>query len=605
MSALISTYESLKHKLKNLTGFPLRLSTQDENRYRTQFLHDDAFQTSLGMIFFLVLVLPSFFNDYQFLGFSTTFYLMVTLRLASLAASILFIIFIRKVKNYIIYDRLLAVWQVLSLFVVLCINLTRPPDYYMFVAVDITIISTIYIVCRSRFFTQVVQALTFTAIDLSIVIITKDVPLPSLRAIIAGYILANGLGMSALWLLITARRREFLSHEQETLALKENQRLEEERNRQSRLESVGVLAGGIAHDFNNVLTGVIGNLELANEALASHNHNEARLRLVEAARASEHGKMLSKQLLTFAKGGVPAIQTVALPEVIREAVAFSLHGSTVTADINLCDGLWPVEADKSQISQVISNLVINARQAMPGGGLIKISARNITRGGQGEARGAKFVLVQVEDSGEGITPENLEHIFDPFFTTKESGYGLGLPVAYSIVKKHGGFIEAQSIGGAGTFFYVYLPASEKTPVKAETIPESTAQPGSGRILVMDDDEVIRRLFLKGIQQAGYTVDSASDGIEAVALYKKARESGQPYDAVVLDLTVPGGMGGQDVVKELYKVDPNVTAIASSGYSDNPVLSDYKRYGFRSALAKPYAISTLLTVLSKSLGESNG
>jgi CheY-like chemotaxis protein len=279
-----------------------------------------------------------------------------------------------------------------------------------------------------------------------------------------------------------------------------------------------------------------------------------------------------------------------------------LRGSNVTAEISLADSLWPVETDKGQISQVVSNLVINARQAMSSGGVVKISARNITRGGEGEARGVKFVLVQVEDSGPGIAEENLDRIFDPFFNSRESGCGLSLPVAYSIVKKHGGFIEVQSIVGAGTFFYVYLPASEKTPAPVEAPSTTPPHPGSGRVLLMDDDEVIRKLLLRGVRQAGYTADSTGNGAEAVALYRQAFEVGDPYIAVVLDLTVPGGMGGQEAVKELQKLDPQVTAIASSGYSDNPVLANYKAYGFRSALAKPYTVSTLLSALDEAIHE---
>ena len=596
---------TLRQRLNKLIPPLPHLSPEEEAKYRARFLKVDATQTSLGMFFFVLLVFPSFFNDYQFFGFSTTFYLLLALRMVVIVCSILFIIFIRRIKDYTLYDKVIVIWQVLSIFVVLSVNLTRPPDYYMFVAIDISIISTVYIVFRSRFITQVAQALAFTAADLSIILIAKDMTAPSLRAIIAGYILANCLGMTALWMLNAARRREFLSQEQEEAVLKENQRLEAEKFKQSRLESIGAMAGGIAHDFNNVLTGVIGNIDLTSEALNAHNHNEAHLRLKDAMRAAEHGKNLSRQLLTFAKGGAPDMKVIALPELIREAAAFSLQGSNVTSEIVLAEGLWPVEADAGQISQVLSNLIINARQTMTDGGTVKVSARNITRGGKGEARGFKFVLVQVEDSGPGIPAENLDRIFDPFFTTKESGHGLGLPVAYSIVKKHGGFIEVQSIVGAGTFFYVYLPASEKTPVPAETCSVVPLRPRKGRILLMDDDEAIRKLMLTGVQQAGYVADVAVNGREALALYHKALKSGQPYDAVVLDLTVPGGMGGKEAFLKLQKLNPDVAAVASSGYSDDPILADYAEYGFKNALTKPYTISTLLSMLDKTLRENRG
>jgi signal transduction histidine kinase/ActR/RegA family two-component response regulator len=552
------------------------------------------------MLFFLLLVVPSFANDYQFFGLSSSFYLFLAIRIIIIACSIAFIIFIRKIKNYQLYDRIVLLWQMVSIITVLFINLSRPADYYMFAAVDISIISTMYIVFRSRFAIQATLASAFTIADLSIILLTKEPSAPALRAIIAGYILANCLGMTALWMLNISRFREFLSHEQETAALKENQRLEAEKYKQSRMEAVGTLAGGIAHDFNNVLTGIIGNIDMATEALDADNVEEVRGRLKDAMHASEQGKNLSRQMLDFARENAPDMKTLDLHELIREATNFSLHGSNIKSEISLNEDLWPVEADKNQMYQVISNLVINARQAMPKGGIIKISAHNISRGNTGATGEDKFVLLEIEDNGPGIPPDKLERIFDPFFTTKEGGYGMGLPVAYSIVKKHGGFIEAQSIMGAGTFFYVYLPASDKKPQPVNKVAEEPLKKGSGHILIMDDEEAIKRLLVQGLKKAGYEVEAASNGNEALILYHKAIGSGKPYDAAILDLTVPGSMGGIETLKELQKLNPDIIAIASSGYSDDPVMSNHKKYGFSGALIKPYTIPELLSRLNKTL-----
>jgi signal transduction histidine kinase/CheY-like chemotaxis protein len=563
----------------------------------------DAMQTSLGMLFFLLLVVPSFANDYHFFGSSTLFYLFLGLRIIIILCSIIFIVFIRRVKTPALYDRIVALWQLISMIVVLAINLSRPADYYMFAAVDISIISTMYIVFRSRFAIQATLASTFTIADLSIILLTKDLTDPALRAIVAGYILANCLGMTALWMLNISRRHEFLSREQETAALKEKQRLEAEKYRQSRLESIGSLAGGIAHDFNNVLTGIIGNIDMADEALDAHNNDEVKHRLKDAMHASEQGKNLSNQILNFARGSTPDMKTIAQQELIREATEFSLHGSNVKSQISLTEDLWPVEADKNQISQVISNLVINARQSMPGGGIVKISARNITRGSVGENQEVRFVMLEIEDNGPGIPTDKLNRIFDPFFTTREGGYGMGLPVAYSIVKKHGGFIEAQSIMGAGCLFYVYLPASDKKPQPVIEAPKESSKPGGGYILLMDDEKSIRELLLRRLEKAGYTAEAAGTGDEAVAMYRRAMDSGRLYDAVVLDLTIPGGMGGLKTIKELQKLNPRVIAIASSGYSDDPIMSSYRQYGFSGILVKPYTISVLLSPLEKALLEN--
>jgi signal transduction histidine kinase/CheY-like chemotaxis protein len=582
-----------------------RFSPKDEERYRAEFLQIDELQAGMGMAVFLVAFVISAVNDYAFLGLSTRFYLLEALRFVAVISSIFFIIFVRRVKGHVQFDRIVIGWQILGLLTVVLINLSRPPDYSMFVVADVIVVAALYIVFRSHFIFQTLLALALTAADLSIIILTKHLPHPELRAIVASYILANGLGITVLWLINIARRREFLARDQEAASLKETHRLEVEKFKQSRLESIGVLAGGIAHDFNNALTGIIGNIDLASSALCEDKQEEAGQRLKDALSASERAKNMSMQLLTFAKGGVPEMKTVSLPELIKETITFSLQGSNIAPKINIGENLWPVEGDSGQLSQVFSNLLINARQAMNAGGRIKISASNVDPGAAVGTRAGKFVLIQVEDNGPGIPGENLDHIFDPFFTTKESGHGLGLAVADSIVKKHGGFIEVQSRVGAGTRFDVYLPASDRTPEKTKNRRPAASYRRSGRILVMDDDEVIRKLVMHSVQLAGYTVSAAADGAGAVDIYRKGMENGEPYDAVILDLTVPGGMGGKEAITELKKLDPNVRAIASSGYSDDAVMANFRQFGFKESLPKPYSISALLSVLEKAAPGEKG
>jgi CheY-like chemotaxis protein len=306
-------------------------------------------------------------------------------------------------------------------------------------------------------------------------------------------------------------------------------------------------------------------------------------------------------LLTFSKGGAPVKKAVSLEEIIKDSSGFALRGSRVRAVVNLADGLWPVEADEGQIGQGVNNIVINAVHAMPEGGVIRISAENVILGedsgipvDQGD-----YVKVTFSDQGIGIPAEFLPKIFDPYFTTKQKGSGLGLAVTYSIIKNHGGHISVESELGKGTTFFVYLPAS-RTSVVEKTYEKDIPVSGKERVLIMDDEDMLREVAGMMLEELGYEVDFARDGEEAIQCYKKALESFHPFDAVIMDLTVPGGKGGKETIKELLKIAPEVKAIVSSGYSHDPVMSNFKEYGFSDVISKPYKCSELLNVLRRVL-----
>lgn len=382
----------------------------------------------------------------------------------------------------------------------------------------------------------------------------------------------------------------------------ERARLEAELLRSSKLEAVGILAGGIAHDFNNILTVVMGNVTLA--MLDSEVMEAAGRWLSEAERGVMRARDLTQQLLTFAKGGDPVRKAVQLPEVVREAAEFALHGSKVRCEFSIEPNTWPANVDKGQIGQVVQNLVINAVQAMPEGGVIRTTIRNepVAVGSPLPLQKGSYLRLSIADSGIGIRPEHLSRIFDPYFTTKQSGSGLGLATVYSIVRKHQGHVEVESELGRGTTFHIWLPAApESQPVKEET-PEKVA-PLTGRVLFMDDEETIRTLAVSLLSRLGLDVTAVADGAEAVRAYTDARENGAPYRLVIMDLTVPGGMGGREAMERLLKIDANVKAIVSSGYSSDPVLSNYRAHGFRGMVPKPYRFSDLARTIRSVLTET--
>ncbi|MEA3187636.1 MAG: hypothetical protein QOD99_1466, partial [Chthoniobacter sp.] len=373
----------------------------------------------------------------------------------------------------------------------------------------------------------------------------------------------------------------------------EKEHLEAERRKAEKLESLGVAAGGIAHDFNNLLTAIIGNLSLSLVGIQAGE--ELHDRLSTAKKASLRAQELAQQLLTFAKGGAPIKKTASVGQLINDTVSFSLRGSNIRGDFALPDNLWPVEIDAGQISQVVNNLTINAEQAMPAGGTLRVRCENFALIEESAAlaplRPGKYVKLTISDEGIGIPEEYLKKIFDPYFTTKPKGSGLGLATSYSIVKNHEGLITVESKVGAGSTFSVYLPATDKE-IPFDRAKKAEPAQGKGRILVLDDEEAICDIVTCALTPLGYQVTDAQDALTAIRLYKEALERGEKFDAVISDLTIPGGMGGADALKKLIEIDPSVKAIVSSGYATDPVMSRYKEYGFCACIAKPYEISDL-------------
>ena len=383
------------------------------------------------------------------------------------------------------------------------------------------------------------------------------------------------------------------------LAWRQQQRAEEELARFQRVESLAVLAGGIAHDFNNLLTGIVGNISLAREAAAPGS--AAGEALADAEAASMRARGLTHQLLTFARGGAPVKKRVDLSPLVAEAARFAAHGAGTALQFETAPGL-EVEADAGQVGQVVQNLVLNGIQAMPveGDAPGQDRARDARRRRPSRLAPGPWALVSVVDSGPGIPAEVLPRIFDPFFTTKSSGKGLGLAICHSIVVKHEGHVEVSSAPRGGATFRVWLPAVNESGVTAQPdAPALVPVPAiPQRILVMDDEAVVRRLVARMLEPLGYDVVVARDGEEAVAHYSDARAAGRPFAAVLIDLTIPGGMGGLEALGRLRQLDPAVVAIVSSGYSNDPVLARWAEHGFRAALAKPYVAAELRETLRR-------
>jgi two-component system, cell cycle sensor histidine kinase and response regulator CckA len=369
---------------------------------------------------------------------------------------------------------------------------------------------------------------------------------------------------------------------------------EREQLKVEKLESLGVLAGGIAHDFNNLLTAIMGNLSFA-QLFLEPAHKSYRP-LAEAEKASVRAKELSQQLLTFARGGEPVKTLVPVGHLVQETVSLLLHGSNVKASLAIPDGLHGIVADEGQLSQAFGNLILNAAQAMPGGGLLRVTAANEYLGGQNawSLAPGSYLRLDFADQGCGIPGEDLGRIFDPYFTTKLTGKGLGLASVHSIICRHGGHIGADSVPGQGTTFTIYLPSTGESyrPEWGAQAARPEQGGAAGTILVMDDEQIIRDMAYNMLEFLGYRAECCEGGAEAIERYRAARASGAPYRAVIMDLTIPGGVGGREAARQILEFDPRACLIVSSGYSNDPVLADYGSYGFSGAVAKPYQMEEL-------------
>lgn len=393
------------------------------------------------------------------------------------------------------------------------------------------------------------------------------------------------------------------------------QRLEE-MTRMAKLESLGTLAGGIAHDFNNLLTIILGNIEIAEWDMPPETPSAKALKIAREGCLS--ATALTGQFITFSKGGAPKMKVSAIEKFLRDTVHLFLSGSNVNCAYDISENLVSVEMDEQQMRQVTQNLIQNAIEAMPEGGSIQVRAENMTLT-ENEQRPVpempegRYVKLEFQDEGNGIPEEDKIKVFDPYFSTKsrgaQKGMGLGLTTALSIVRKHGGFMRLESKVNSGTTVSIYLPAVHHYEKEVAVVPETSFLKGTAlskypKILVMDDEKMLRELAEKMLRRIGYRVETAGNGKEAVEMYQTALESADPFDLVMLDLTVKGGPGGKEAIKELLRLNPDVKAIVCSGYGDHPVMSNYKEYGFRSALAKPFSKASLEETLKTVLGRDN-
>lgn len=372
---------------------------------------------------------------------------------------------------------------------------------------------------------------------------------------------------------------------------------EKEQHKIEKIESLGILAGGIAHDFNNILSGIMANVSFA-QVLVDPKH-AAYKHLQQAEKASKRAAELSTRLLTFAKGGEPNKKVVSLQQLIQETGCLMLIGSNVRLVLNSPDKVQAIKADEGQISQVLTNMIINATQAMPDGGTLNITTTNIILPESnpfGLSTGA-YVKMTLKDEGCGISPEHTVKIFDPYFTTKKAGTGLGLASAYSIIHRHDGHITVDSVVGKGTVFTIYLPVidSPSTDHLIGTAPRKIFH-HVGNILVMDDEEMILDVAKTILVHLGYNAATSTNGEETIELYKASVKSGTPFKAVIMDLTIPGGLGGKQVAERILNLYPLACLIVSSGYSNDPIMANYKEYGFSAAITKPYSMKDFEQVL---------
>ncbi|MGB3225262.1 MAG: ATP-binding protein [Desulforhopalus sp.] len=390
-----------------------------------------------------------------------------------------------------------------------------------------------------------------------------------------------------------------------TRDITELKKFEYEKLKFEKLESLGVFARGIAHDFNNILTGIMGNISFAKVFLDT-THKSSKL-LTEAERAAVRAGELAQQLLTFARGGQPIKHAVSLKQLVNEALSLVLRGSNVRGVVDIPDSIHALEADEGQLTQVFHNIIINATQAMPGGGVLTVSARNelLNEKNAFSLPPGPYLQLTFIDQGCGIPADALKKIFDPYFTTKSTGTGLGLSSAHSIVHRHGGHIQAASTIGKGTTFTIHLPSigSASAHYQEETSGKPAGEHTGGAILVMDDEEMIIEVASSMLAYLGYNVTTCSNGEETIDCYKASIESDTPFLAVIMDLTIPGGFGGKQAAEQILSQFPNACLIVSSGYSNDPIMSNYRDYGFSGAIAKPYNIQKFKEVLGCVIGNA--
>jgi PAS domain S-box-containing protein len=381
------------------------------------------------------------------------------------------------------------------------------------------------------------------------------------------------------------------------------QKSEAELLKESKLESVGLLAGGIAHDFNNILQGILGNLSLAR--MNAHSIEKMLERVERVEKSAMRAKDLTQQLVMFARGGAPIRKPVQITGLVKDATTFALHGSNVTCEFSLATDAWLVDVDEGQFRQVINNIALNAVQAMAEGGKIEVRVENVElmTGHLPPLKEGKYVKISIRDYGTGIRPEHLQRVFDPYFTTRPGARGLGLASAYSVVRKHDGQIKVESEISKGTTFQIYLPASARAAEAPARESEQKRFFGRGRVLIMDDEVDILTLAGEMLKVMGYEVETAKDGTEALEKYAVAANGGHPFSVVIMDLTIPEGMGGKEAIRRLKALDPQVKAIVSSGYSYDPVMANFQEHGFSGVIPKPYVMDELGRVLAEVEGKN--
>jgi PAS domain S-box-containing protein len=377
----------------------------------------------------------------------------------------------------------------------------------------------------------------------------------------------------------------------------ERLKLEQQMQQTQKLESLGILAGGIAHDFNNLMGGIFGYIDLANE---ESDNRKVTMYLSKAMNTIDRARGLTAQLLTFAKGGAPVQKITPLFPFVQETANFALCGSNVSCCFDIAENLLSCNIDKNQISQIIDNIVINAQQAMPGGGAITISAKNIVLEIHEHFTLAPgdYVKISISDSGIGIPKEIVPRIFDPFYSTKTKGHGLGLTTCYSIINRHGGAIDVESEQGKGSTFHIYLPASKKSGIV--NAPSVVRHTGSGTIIVMDDEEVMRDSIRKMLEKLGYSVECKNNGKEVVEFFLNVTKNKHDISGLILDLTVPGGMGGKEAIAEIRKLNAKIPVFVTSGYADDPIIKNPAEYGFTASICKPFRKFELAEMFEKHL-----